>query len=48
MKINVTGRISYYVPYGKISLEVIDVQLNGVGELQQLYEARKNELQELG
>jgi len=48
MKINVTGHINYYVPYGKISLEVIDVQLNGVGELQQLYEARKNELQELG
>jgi len=48
MKINVTGHINYYVPYGKISLEVVDVQLNGVGELQQLYEARKNELQELG
>ncbi len=48
MKVNVVGKIDYYVPYGKISLVVHDVQIEGIGELQLLYEQRKNELEAEG
>ncbi|MCL8211179.1 Exodeoxyribonuclease 7 large subunit [Mesoplasma sp. JKS002658] len=48
MKVNVVGKIDYYVPYGKISLVVHDVQIEGIGELQIIYEQRKNQLESQG
>lgn len=48
MKINVVGKVDYYVPYGKVSLVIHDVQVEGIGELQIIFEQRKNELEQAG
>ncbi|WP_026389796.1 exodeoxyribonuclease VII large subunit [[Acholeplasma] multilocale] len=48
MKITCLGRITYYIPTGRVSFEVRDVKIEGKGELQQLFDNRKTELQEAG
>ncbi|ATZ18759.1 exodeoxyribonuclease VII large subunit [Williamsoniiplasma somnilux] len=48
MKITCSGRITYYVPTGKINFEVRDVKLEGKGELQEIFDQRKNELEKAG
>lgn len=40
MEVTAVGRITYYIAGGSIGYEIKDVQLEGVGELQQLYNER--------
>ncbi|ATG97391.1 exodeoxyribonuclease VII large subunit [Mesoplasma lactucae] len=48
MKINVVGKIDYYVPYGKVSLVIHDVTIEGIGELQLIFDERKHALEQEG
>ncbi|QEH61877.1 exodeoxyribonuclease VII large subunit [Spiroplasma chinense] len=43
-----TGSLSFYKPSGKITFTIVDIKIDGVGELNLLYEKRKNELQAKG
>lgn len=47
-KITGLGRITFYEPSGQISFEIKDVQLDGIGELQQLYDRRFLEYKQKG
>lgn len=47
-QILVLGRISLYEPSGSYSIQVKNIELDGVGVLYQRYEALKKELDELG
>ncbi|QGS51945.1 exodeoxyribonuclease VII large subunit [Spiroplasma tabanidicola] len=42
------GSISYYEPTGKVTFTVVDIKIDGIGELAILYEKRKRELEQLG
>ena len=44
----VQGRISVYEPSGTYSIQVVKMELDGIGELYQKYEALKKELDEKG
>ncbi|WP_434341931.1 exodeoxyribonuclease VII large subunit [Mycoplasma putrefaciens] len=48
MQITCVGRITYYIVGGKISFEVKDVRIEGIGELQKIYEERFKKLKEAG
>ncbi|QBQ07705.1 exodeoxyribonuclease VII large subunit [Spiroplasma gladiatoris] len=42
------GSLSYYPPSGKITFTIVDVKLDGVGELAIIYKKRKEEIENLG
>ncbi|WP_031542822.1 exodeoxyribonuclease VII large subunit [Mesoplasma photuris] len=44
MKITCTGRLTYYIPTGRVSFEVNDIKLDGIGELQIIYQQRREQL----
>ncbi|AJM71736.1 exodeoxyribonuclease VII large subunit [Mycoplasma yeatsii] len=48
MQITCAGRITYYVVGGKVNFEVRDVQIEGIGELQKIYEERFVKLKQAG
>ncbi|PPE05151.1 exodeoxyribonuclease VII large subunit [Williamsoniiplasma lucivorax] len=48
MKVTVKGRFTFYVAGGSVSFEVRDVQLEGKGELQKLYDERYQWLEDNG
>lgn len=48
MKITCLGRITYYVPTGRVGFEVRDVKIEGKGELQEIFDQRKLELSQAG
>ncbi|AXK51173.1 exodeoxyribonuclease VII large subunit [Spiroplasma alleghenense] len=48
MNLTVTGRVTYYVPNGKTNFEVVDIKLDGFGQLHLLYNERKIQLENLG
>ncbi|SYV96116.1 Uncharacterised protein, partial [Mycoplasma putrefaciens] len=48
MQITCVGRITYYIVGGKITFEVKDVRIEGIGELQKIYEERFKKLKEAG
>lgn len=48
MEITCYGRITYYVPTGRISFEAVDVSVEGKGGLQLIFEKRLKEITALG
>ncbi|WFQ90691.1 exodeoxyribonuclease VII large subunit [Mycoplasma feriruminatoris] len=42
------GRITYYIPTGRVSFEVSDIKIDGIGDLQKLYEQRYKQLEQAG
>lgn len=48
MEITCYGRITYYVPTGRISFEAVDVSVEGKGGLQLIFEERLKEITALG
>ncbi|WP_338969197.1 exodeoxyribonuclease VII large subunit [Spiroplasma endosymbiont of Labia minor] len=44
MKITATGKIGFYLPTGKITFDVAKIQLDGIGELEIIFNKRKEEL----
>lgn len=48
MEITCYGRITYYVPTGRISFEAVDVSVEGKGGIQLIFEKRLKEITALG
>ncbi|ASZ09096.1 exodeoxyribonuclease VII large subunit [Mesoplasma chauliocola] len=48
MEITCFGRITYYVPSGRVSFEAVDVSVEGKGDLQVIFEERLKEIKTLG
>ncbi|AGY41417.1 Exodeoxyribonuclease VII large subunit [Mesoplasma florum W37] len=48
MEITCYGRLTYYVPSGRVSFEAVDVSVEGKGDLQEIFEERLKEITALG
>ncbi|AME10307.1 exodeoxyribonuclease VII large subunit [Mycoplasma mycoides subsp. mycoides] len=48
MQIICYGRLTYYIPTGRVSFEVRDIQIHGIGDLQKIFEQRYKELEQKG
>ncbi|PPE04563.1 exodeoxyribonuclease VII large subunit [Entomoplasma ellychniae] len=48
MEIIAYGRITFYIPNAKVSFEITDISVEGVGDLQLLFDKRLQEIKALG
>ncbi|WP_369024536.1 exodeoxyribonuclease VII large subunit [Mycoplasma capricolum] len=48
MQIICHGRLTYYIPTGRVGFEVKDIQIYGIGDLQKIYEQRYKDLKQAG
>lgn len=48
MQIICYGRLTYYIPTGRVSFEVRDIKIYGIGDLQKVFEQRYKELEQKG
>ncbi|PPE06335.1 exodeoxyribonuclease VII large subunit [Mesoplasma corruscae] len=48
MEIIAYGRITFYIPNAKVSFEITDISVEGVGDLQVLFDKRLQEIKALG